>query len=243
MLAVFVGGICPGARLLFEELRRSGLDILQLNEQMNDLSVVVASPRELQKRIDEAHQRHRLEGLLFVGNDELMKVAYGLCSAGFRVAYVPSADASLTWQGLGFRTIVSHFVRVATLARSMKSLKTIKIVLPKSLKTHLSRFEPLFEVCEDQKNLVLVIQGEQRGESTIKLEGFLNCLEADERDRECIAKLARKISEAFASWRKVHHVFQCEVEPIPISQAYELWKKVREGEGEPSVREMGDQEY
>ncbi|MGE0033390.1 MAG: hypothetical protein AB7S45_05865 [Pseudothermotoga sp.] len=243
MLAVFAGGICPGARLLFEELKRSGLDLLELNEQVNDLSSVVVSPRELQKRIDEAHRRYHLEGLLFVGNDELMKVAYGLCSAGFRVAYVPSADASLTWQGLEFRTIVNHFVRMATLARSMKGLRRIKIVLPKSLKTHLSRFEPLFEVYEDQKNLFLVIQGEQRGESTIKLESFLNCLEADERDRECIAKLAWKISEAFTNWRKVHHVFQCEVEPIPISQAYELWKKVRESEGEPSVREMGDQEH
>jgi hypothetical protein len=243
MLAVLAGGICPGVRLLFEELKRDGLDLLEFNEHMNDLSSVVLSSHELRKSIDEVQRRYRLEGLLIVGNDEFMKVAYSFCSAGFRTAYVPSADASLAWQGLGVTTIVNHLVRVATLAQRMKNLKTVKIVLPSSLKVLLSKFEPLFEVNEEQKNLVLIIPGEKRGESIVRLGGFLNCLETDERDRECSTTLAQKILEAFTKWRKVHHVFPCGAEPVPISQAYELWKKVRKGEGKPSIREMGDQEH
>ncbi|WP_448522896.1 hypothetical protein [Pseudothermotoga sp.] len=243
MLAVLAGGICPGVRSLFEELKRGGLDLFEFNEHANDLSSTVLSPRELRESIDEVQRRYPLEGVLIVGNDEFMKVAYSFCSGGFRTAYVPSADASLAWQGLGVTTIVNHLFHMATLTRRMKNLKTVKIVLPSSLRVLLSKFEMLFEVSEEQKNLVLIIPGEERGESIVRLGGFLNCLEIDERDRECSTTLAQKILEAFTKWRKVHHVFPCGAEPIPISQAYEFWKKVRESEGEPSIREMGDQEH
>jgi hypothetical protein len=83
MLAVLAGGICPGVRLLFEELKRDGLDLLEFNEHMNDLSSVVLSSHELRKSIDEVQRRYRLEGLLIVGNDEFMKVggfSNSLCS-------------------------------------------------------------------------------------------------------------------------------------------------------------------
>lgn len=229
MLAVLVGGVCPGANILLEELSRNGLDLVELSEQVCNLSLDSREFRTTKSRINEVLYSSDVKRVLIVGNDNFLKLAYSLCSASFQVAYVPSADTTTTCQGLGTVTVTNYLVQLISLARRAGNHKTIRLSLPVSLKSSLTGLNLLLRLIEEEQDLFLMIPGDQSRESTIKLKNFLNCLDVEEYDRECAKTLVYELLRAFSNWPRVHHMFRCHGEPIPISQVYELWKKVGHG--------------
>ncbi|WP_165275948.1 hypothetical protein [Thermotoga sp. Ku-13t] len=241
MLAVLTRGICPGFEVLLERLKREGLNPVEINEHAV-FSQNISSRETLKMTIDILHKL-RARKVLIIGNDELLKLAYGVCSAGFQVAYVPSADSSLVGKALGASTVTRFLVHLLTLAKEMRCCNTMKILLPGGLRGLLSKFEPLFELIDGEEHCFLLIAGIRMKETRIDLREFLNCLDIDEQEKRRLETLAQSLSEAFTEWKKVHHVFCFDEEPVPISKIYELWKKVKEDEGSSSVREVGDQEH
>lgn len=227
MIGVLVGGVCPGVEELFEELNRNGLTMLNLSNNMMDPSRMLEPPsHDIRERVIEIAQRGSIRKILAVGNDGILCLAYSFCSVGLDVAYVPSVDSSITSQGLGARTIVNYLMRMFVLAKEMQPKRTIVVALPKFLDKVLTRFKFLFDMYTSESSIFLKLSavGDM---SVIRLEGFLNCLTLEEQDRVCYSKVARKLVQAFTQWSKVCHTFFCDDEPVPISQAYELLKRVK----------------
>lgn len=227
MIGVLVWGVCPGVEELFEELNRNGLTMLNLSSNMVDPSRMLEPPsRDVLEKVIEIARCRSIQGILAVGNDDILCLAYSFCSIGLDVAYVPSADSSITNQGLGTRTIVNYLMRMFVLAKETQPRRAIVVVLPKFLDKVLTRFKFLFDMYTNESSIFLKLSmiGDM---SVIHLEGFLNCLTLEEQDRICYSKVARKLAQAFTKWPKVCHAFFCDDEPVPISQAYGLLKKVK----------------
>lgn len=227
MIGVLVKGVCPGVEELFEELNRSGLKMLNLGDNMVDPSrMLELTSHNIRERVIEIAQSGSVRKILAVGNDDILCLAYSFCSVGLDVAYVPSADSSITSRGLGTRTIVNYLMRMLVLAKETQPRRTIVVVLPKFLDKVLMRSKFLLDMYTSESSIFLKLS--MKGNmSVIHLEGFLNCLTLEEQDRMCYFKVARKLSQAFTQWSKVCHVFFCDDEPMPISRAYELLKKVK----------------
>ncbi|MGB9789840.1 hypothetical protein [Thermotoga caldifontis] len=241
MLAVLVHGVCPGVEVLLEGLKREGLNLAEIDERAV-FSQNISSRQTLKETIDVLHKL-RARKVLFIGNDGLLQLSYGVCSTGFQVAYVPSADSSLAGKAMGTSTVARFLSHLLTLSKEMRHCNTVKVLLPIGLRNLLSKLPSFLESIDEDEGCSLLVPGSQVKESRIDLREFLNCLDIDERERQHLQTLARNLCEAFTKWKKVHHVFCFDEEPVPISKVYELWKKVKEDEGSSSVREVGDQEY
>ncbi|MEN3008010.1 hypothetical protein [Pseudothermotoga sp.] len=243
MVGTIVGGICPGVEELFKELNRSGLMLLNFNENIQDLSQMLESSlSNVRKEIIKIAQRESVQKILVIGNDDALRLAYSFCSVGMNVAYVPSADSSITCRGLGIHTVLNYLMRMLVLTKEVHPQRLVTVLLPRSLGKVLERFGFLFNACTIENSFSLKLPGV--GDTCIvQLQKFLNCLTVEEQDKVCYLKVARKLVQVFTHESKICHAFSCDDDPVPISKVYELLKKVKVDEREPSIRKVGDQEY